>query len=99
MLQSEQAWAAELYNGMEFNTREEVEDLVSAMEQMEPDQLLRMEPLLRLRAIEDSPHPLMRFCPMSDRWRSVYGEQTGVFPVQHSMRSYTRCNEQTAGRL
>ena len=44
MLQSEQAWAAELYNGMEFTTREEVEDFVSAMQQMAPDQLLQMEP-------------------------------------------------------
>src|SRR5215469_4179057 len=25
---------------------------------------------------EGSPTPLMRFCPMCDQWRSVYGEQT-----------------------
>ena len=76
MLQSEQAWAGQLYNGMEFNTPEELEDFVSAMEQMEPDQSLKMEPLLRPRAVEDSPRPPMRFCPLCDQWRSVYGEQT-----------------------
>jgi len=76
MLQSEQAWAGQLYNGMEFNTREEVEDFVSVMEQMQPDELLQMEPLLRPRAVEDSPRSLMRFCPRCDQWRSVFGEQT-----------------------
>jgi hypothetical protein len=103
MLQSEQAWAGPLYNGMEFNPREEVEDFVSAMEQMEPDQLLHIEPyqiflieaigaepdeydrgesggllspLIRSRAVQGSPQPLMRFCPTCDQWRSVFGEQT-----------------------
>ena len=76
MLQSEQAWAGQLYNGLELNTLEEIEDFVSAMEQMEPDQLLKMEPLLRPFAVEDSPRPLMRFCPICDQWRSVFGEQT-----------------------
>jgi len=76
MLQSERAWAGQLYNGMEFDTRLEVEDFVSAIEQMEPGQLLQMEPLLRPRAAEVSPRALMRFCPTCDQWRSVYGEQT-----------------------
>ena len=76
MLQSEQAWAGQPHNGIEFNTPEEIEDFVSAMEQMEPDQSLQMEQLLRPRAAEDSPWPLMRFCPMCDQWRSVFGEQT-----------------------
>jgi len=62
MLQFEQAWAGH-HNGMEFSTREESEDFVSAMEQMEPDQSLQMEPLLQPRAVEDSAWPLMRFCP------------------------------------
>jgi len=75
MLQSEQAWMGQLYNGMVFNAREGAEDVVSAMQQMEPDELLQMEPLLRPRAVEDSPRPLMKFCPMCDRWRSVF-EQT-----------------------
>ena len=45
MLQSEQAWAAgQLYNGMELNTPEGIEDFVNAMEQMEPDQSLQIEP-------------------------------------------------------
>lgn len=76
MLQSEQAWAGQLYNGMEFNIREGAEDFESAMQQPEPDELLQMEPLLRPRAVEDSPRPLMRFCPMCDQWRSEYGKQT-----------------------
>jgi hypothetical protein len=75
MLQSEEAWAGQPYSGMEFNTAEEIEDFVSAIEQMELDQALQIEPLLRPRAIEDSPRPLMRFCPLCDQWRSVYGEQ------------------------
>jgi hypothetical protein len=71
MLQSGQAWAGQLYNGMEFNTSDELEEFVSAMEYLEPDQ-----PLLRPCAVEDSARPLMRFCPLCDQWRSVYGEQT-----------------------
>jgi hypothetical protein len=77
MLQSEQTWGGgQLYDPMEFNTPEEIDDFVSAMEQMEPDQSLQMETPLRARAVEDSPRPLMRFCPLCDQWRSVYGDQT-----------------------
>jgi hypothetical protein len=63
MLQSEQAWTGQFYNGMEFNTREGAEDFVSAMQPVEPNQLPQMEPLLRPRAVEDSQRPLMRFGP------------------------------------
>lgn len=76
MLQSEQASATQPHNGIEFKISQAIEGFVSAMEQAEPDQLLQMEPLLRPRAVEDSGRPLMRFCPMCDQWRSVFGEQT-----------------------
>ena len=76
MLQSEQVWTGQFYNGMEFNTREGAENFVSVMQEIEPDPLLQMELLLRPRAVDDSPRPFMRFCPMCDQWRSVYGEQT-----------------------
>ena len=35
----EQAWAGQMYNRMIFNTREEAEDFVSRMQQMEPDHI------------------------------------------------------------
>jgi hypothetical protein len=76
MLQSEQAWTGQFYSRPEFNTREGADDFVSAMQQMEPDQLLQWETPLRARAVEDSPRPLMKFCPLCDQWRSVYGDQT-----------------------
>ena len=57
MLKSEQAWAGQFYNGMEFNTREGAEDFVSAMQQMEPDQLLQIEPyqIFLIKAIGAEP--------------------------------------------
>lgn len=39
----EQAWAGQLYNRMIFNTREEAEDFVCTMQQVEPDQIFSIE--------------------------------------------------------
>ena len=39
----EQVWAGQLYNRVMFCTREEAEKFVSAMQQMEPDQMFSIE--------------------------------------------------------
>jgi hypothetical protein len=39
----EQTWAGQLYNRMTFDTREEAEEFVSTMRQMEPDHMISIE--------------------------------------------------------
>ena len=39
----EKNWAGQLYYRMMFNTREEAEEFVSTMQQVEPDQMFSIE--------------------------------------------------------
>ena len=39
----EQAWAGRLYNLVVFDTREQAEDFVSSVHEMEPDQIFSIE--------------------------------------------------------
>lgn len=42
----EQIWAGQLYNRLTFNTREEAEEFVSTIQEMQPDQIVSIEAIM-----------------------------------------------------